>query len=93
MLIRFLLVLLILYLLYRVLKGILRLAGKPSQPFPKRPAAVKGEDLVEDPFCHTHVPVSAAYRETIGGQRLSFCSRECSEKYKQKLEADQAGNS
>jgi YHS domain-containing protein len=90
MLIRFLLVLFVLYLLYRVTKGILRLANKKSDRSPERPPPLKGEDLVEDPYCHTYVPISDAYRETIEGQTMHFCSRECSEKYKQKMEAEKA---
>jgi YHS domain-containing protein len=40
-----------------------------------------GEDLVEDPHCHTYVPVSQAYRKEIGGKSYYFCSKECYETY------------
>lgn len=89
---RFLLILVLLYVLYRLTKGILRLSGKRHDRPAERPSVVKGEDLVEDPFCHTHVPVSWAYRETIEGRTIYFCSRECFEKYVQKMETGKAGN-
>lgn len=45
---------------------------------------IPGEDLVEDPHCHTYVPVSEAYRVRMGGKTLYFCSEECYRKFRDK---------
>lgn len=46
--------------------------GKPPVP---------GEDLVEDPFCHTYVPVSHALKTVVEGKTLYFCSQPCLDAY------------
>ena len=45
---------------------------------------IPGEDLVEDPNCHTYVPVSEAFRVQMGGKTLYFCSEECYRKFRDK---------
>jgi len=45
---------------------------------------IKGEELVEDPQCHTYVPVSEAYRVSVDGKTLYFCSKECYRKFREK---------
>ena len=45
---------------------------------------IKGEDLVEDPHCHTYVPVSDAFRAKVDGKTLYFCSEECYRKFREK---------
>ncbi len=45
---------------------------------------IKGEELVEDPQCHTYVPVSVAYRVSVDGKTLYFCSKECYRKFREK---------
>ena len=42
---------------------------------------LSGEDLVEDPVCHTYVPLSQAIKKEISGKNYYFCSKQCSEKY------------
>lgn len=44
---------------------------------------LRGEDLVEDPQCHTYVPVSEAYRVRVDGKTLYFCSKECYKKFEE----------
>jgi len=84
MLVRFIVTLIIVYLLYRLVKGILRLSGSKTGTYPEKPLTLKGEDLVEDPYCRVNVPVSQAYEATIDGKTVYFCSRECYEKYIEK---------
>jgi YHS domain-containing protein len=81
MLVRFIVTLIIVYLLYRLAKGILRLSGSKTGTHPEKPIPIKGEDLVEDPYCHVNVPVSQAYKAAIDGKTVYFCSRECYEIY------------
>ncbi len=86
---RIILIAVVLYLLYRLAKGIFGLTGGKTGRLSGKKMPGKGEDLVQDPFCHTHVPLSQAYQATIGGKTVYFCSRECFEKYKEKTEGEQ----
>jgi YHS domain-containing protein len=45
---------------------------------------IKGEDLVEDPNCHTYIPVTEAFRVDVDGKTLYFCSKECYKKFREK---------
>jgi uncharacterized protein len=80
-LIRFIVFILLIYVLYKLINTVRQLkatAGGNNQ-FKSSPAS--GEDLVEDPVCHTYVPVSQAYKKEISGENYYFCSRQCCEKY------------
>ncbi len=66
----------IIYLLYKIVRGWKSIAGPTKKNLP-----ASGEDLVEDPLCHTYVPVSDACRASIEGKTLYFCSRKCLEAY------------
>ncbi len=84
MLIRLIVIVVLIYLLYRIVK-LLR-GPKPAGIDRQQIKTVKnrptvGEDLVEDPNCHTYVPVSQAYSKEIGGKNHYFCSKECYETY------------
>ncbi|HRS89978.1 MAG TPA: hypothetical protein P5183_09710 [Smithellaceae bacterium] len=69
------------FLLYKVLKSFQenRLVkdkdGKSASP------RIAGEDLVEDPVCHRHIPVSQAFKKDIAGKAHYFCGKDCLEKY------------
>jgi uncharacterized protein len=81
-LIRLAVLFLVIYILYKVFKGLFlstdRKAGNPSL----EKNAARGEELVEDPHCHRYLPMSQAHRASVDGEDLFFCSRECSEQYK-----------
>jgi len=81
-LIRLFVLFLVIYFLYKVFKGFFLSsdikAGNPSLG----ESAGKGEDLVEDPYCHRYLPMSQAYRTSLDGADVFFCSRECSEQYR-----------
>lgn len=84
MLIRLVIILVLIYLLYRIVK-LLR-GPKPAGIDRQQIKTAKnmqtvGEDLVEDPNCHTYVPLSQAYRKEIDGKNHYFCSKECYETY------------
>ncbi|MDI6777308.1 MAG: YHS domain-containing protein [Syntrophales bacterium] len=59
--------------------------GKSDRP-PIFREAIKGEDLVEDPYCHTYVPLSSAYKVSIKGRTVYFCSQKCFERYRSEKE-------
>ena len=66
----------VIYLLYKLVAGWKAVAGPAKKNLP-----VAGEDLVEDPLCHTYVPISNACRALVDGKTLYFCSRKCLETY------------
>jgi YHS domain-containing protein len=68
------------YLLYKLFrKGFPQMAGKAGSTEIRTPVA--GEDLVEDPICHTYIPVGHACRTEIEGKTVYFCSQKCLEQY------------
>lgn len=83
MIVRVLLFLLLVYLLYKIFKSFRQLKVKTSgNDYDKYKTNLKeGEDLVEDPFCHTYVPISQAFKKEISGRNYYFCSRQCSDKF------------
>ena len=83
MMFRWIIGIIVIYLLYRLIrKSFTAVDGKPGSTRSQVPAV--GEELVEDPLCHTYVPLSQAYRSEMGGKTLYFCSRKCLEEYGKK---------
>jgi YHS domain-containing protein len=81
MFVRFLLFLLLVYLLYKIFQSIRQLRPLGNEHDKYKPEFKEGEDLVEDPVCHTYVPVSQALKKEISGRDYYFCSKQCSDKY------------
>lgn len=78
---RVLVFLILIILLYRIIKSMRQneiAKGGSSKIFS---SSTSGEDLVEDPSCHTYIPMSQAYRKEISGRTYYFCSKQCYEKY------------
>ncbi|MEW6325780.1 MAG: YHS domain-containing protein [Nitrospirota bacterium] len=46
-----------------------------------------GEPMVQDPQCRTYLPQSAALQMEIDGQRHYFCSRQCADRYQERMVA------
>lgn len=82
MIIRLFVFLISAYVLYRIVKGIRNLQGGKKQNYESKTISADGEDLVQDPVCHTYIPMSQAYKKDISGRAYYFCSKECSDKYK-----------
>lgn len=76
MILKLLIGIFIAYVLYKIVRGWNAIAG-PS----RKNLSPAGEDLVEDPVCHTYVPVSDACRFSSEGKTLYFCSRKCLETF------------
>ena len=87
-LLRIVIAFLIFYLLYRAARMLFFPAGGKSDRPPTFREAISGEDLVEDPYCHTYVPLSNAYKVSIKGRTVHFCSRECFERYRSEKEGE-----
>ena len=78
---RLIVVLFLIYLLYRLFKGIFLTATPKINGATQSRSAAEGEDLVEDPNCHRYLPMSQTYRATIDGRDVFFCSKQCHEQY------------
>ena len=72
----------IFYLLYRMARWLFLSSGKASKPIPNQQMPSITEDLVEDPCCHTFLPLSQAYRVAIDGKTVYFCSEACYENFR-----------
>lgn len=81
--IRIILAVIIVYLVARLGKALL--GGKKTDGgtvTSRSRSPVTGEELVKDPYCDTYVPIGDAIADTIGGETVYFCSRECRDAYR-----------
>ncbi|PKN77060.1 MAG: hypothetical protein CVU52_02165 [Deltaproteobacteria bacterium HGW-Deltaproteobacteria-10] len=81
MLIRFIIFSVLIYFLYRIIKFIRQKKSIIINTSPVKVTPAGGEDLVQDPACHTYIPVSQAFKKEIAGKNYYFCSKECCESY------------
>lgn len=88
MLLRLIFTVVVIYLIYRLVKGLFLPSAKPHDEVPEKKTPIGGEDLVKDPYCHTYVPISDAYKASLNGETVYFCSKECFEKYKANINED-----
>jgi len=72
----------ILYFFYRLFKAFFLTAETKTNNRPLTESKAKGEDLVEDPYCHRYLPMSQAFRMSVGGNDVFFCSQECYDQYR-----------
>jgi YHS domain-containing protein len=83
MILRLLIGAIVIYLMLRfVRKNFPQMRGKTGPAEIK--TAVAGEELVEDPICHTYIPIGNACKMQIDGKTIYFCSVKCLEQYKTK---------
>jgi YHS domain-containing protein len=80
--VRLLIYILLLYVIYSLVKRLLLSAPKDNH---KKDSSGMISEMVQDPFCKTYIPRNEAYRAVLGGNEILFCSKECAEKYKTKL--------
>lgn len=78
---RFFVFIILIYVLYKLVNTVRQLKPAKSENSQFKSSSAGGEDLVEDPVCHTYVPLSQAYQKEISGKNYYFCSKQCSEKY------------
>lgn len=45
------------------------------------------DEMVKDPNCETYIPKKESIEKKIKGETYFFCSRECLEEFKRKLES------
>lgn len=83
---RTLIILILIYVAYRVLKGYLFFRPKLKEAMRNTQARDThgrhgDEEMVLDPVCNSYTPVNSAFRLDKGGKTEYFCSTECREKY------------
>ncbi len=71
------------YLLYRVLKHFF---GGPKVRRPE-PDGGAIDEMVQDPWCKTYIPLREAEKRVIRGQTYFFCSKACADKFEENKEA------
>lgn len=82
--IRLLLTVFLAYMFFRILKGVL----SSGQKIPRGGSSAGAiSEMVQDPFCSTYIPKNEAFKTVIGGKEIFFCSRECADKYKNKVKS------
>jgi uncharacterized protein len=79
--IRLFVFIILIYLLYKILKTVGQLKHDQTENHRRESSSNAGEDLVEDPVCHTYVPVSQAYKKEMAGKNYYFCSEQCRAKF------------
>jgi uncharacterized protein len=80
---RFLIFVFLAYLLYRVIKGVLSSGQRPVS----RNDRGTIDEMVQDPFCKTYIPLRDALKRTIAGKEHFFCSKECADKFEKQIQA------
>jgi len=55
-------------------------AGQQSQQAGGHRVPLTGE-LKKDPTCGTYISAATSIKETVGGETLHFCSKQCRDKY------------
>lgn len=77
---RMLIWLVLIYVGFKIIKGFI------AQRKIEEPSVKPDVEALRDPVCGVYVSKDDAYIGTAEGERIYFCSMECLEKYKEKLE-------
>jgi YHS domain-containing protein len=80
---RLLILVILLYLLYRVVKRFLGFGQKPLKS--DQVGAV--DELVQDPQCKTYVSPRDAERRVIEGKEFLFCSEQCADEFEKEMKS------
>ncbi|MBU0731133.1 MAG: TRASH domain protein [Proteobacteria bacterium] len=75
----------LLYILYRLIFGPGKQQKKPNIAKGEQPDSFPAQDvLVEDPVCHTYIPMGQAIHLQNGKETIHFCSEQCRESFLKK---------
>ncbi len=72
---------LLFYLLYRVIKTFLG----PGQRAKTNEEGSIIDEMVQDPYCKTYIPLRDAHRKVINGREFFFCGKTCADKFLQEM--------
>ena len=79
---RILILLLLGYLLYRVVRRYLT-GGQTIRREGENEGSI--DEMVQDPVCKTYVPLREAEKRVFDGKNYYFCSTDCAGKFEQQL--------
>ncbi len=82
---RLLVVLLLLFVFYLLVKVLIGFAFLSSRQRMRRESM--GGDMVQDPNCETYIPRSRAIEKKMAGQTVYFCSQPCLDAFFEKRRA------
>lgn len=74
---RLIILAILLYILYRLVKG----SFKQDRETSRDRADGVIDEMVQDPYCKTYIPRRQAVRRVHGGSEIFFCSEECADKF------------
>ena len=83
--IRFIILFVVAYLVYRALKNWMFPPPPDSGRVDRAPAGEIDDVMVKDPYCGTYFPSRDGIRYQIDGKELAFCSERCRRKYIEEL--------
>lgn len=85
MILRVILVFIILYVMYRIMRHIIGWDKHKRRSVSNRHSReTVMEELVEDPVCHTYLPISQAIMWEGKGEKRYFCSQTCLKQYRER---------
>jgi YHS domain-containing protein len=71
--------------IWKLLQGVMQgLSERTGQQRRAGRAPVQGVQMAKDPVCGTYVVPDRALSESVGHERVYFCSAECRDKYRAK---------
>jgi uncharacterized protein len=79
--IRFLLLIAVGYLAYRILKSLLTQSWPQNRTVSSKPSDQIDDVMLKDPFCGTYFAKHQGVHLKFGGEDIYFCSAECRDKY------------
>ena len=79
--IRFIILVVVVYVLYRSLKSWMFQASSSSRQVSSKTATEIDDVMIKDPFCEAYFPKRNGVHLHFGGKDLYFCSNQCKDKY------------
>ena len=74
---RFLIVIALIYLVYRYLKSWIASSASTTQTISGKSVDTVDDVMIKDPYCETYFPKRNGIRYTLDGKELFFCSKDC----------------
>ena len=78
---RLIILIFLVYILYRVLKALFGAAKSVRDSV--SPGTV--DEMVQDPYCKTYVPLRDSQKRVVNGREQFFCSRDCADKFMKEI--------
>jgi YHS domain-containing protein len=79
--IRFIILFVVGYVLYRSLKSWVFPASSSPRSVSSKTTAEIDDVMIKDPFCEAYFPKRSGVHLNFGGKDLYFCSNQCKDKY------------